>query len=187
MTAAAGTELPQEFLEMPATVGQLLSARQSSSDDAFVITARERLTLGEADRQSAALAGALLRKGVGKGSRVGILYPNGVDWIVTGLAAARIGALTVPPSTFAPGRELGRTIRTPMFGQLDSKTFDGSSHRRNEVRPPIQLADIAGNLRTSGIRYGNSSPQNEKELSGGTTNPYRCSLRVTAHDSGSPL
>ena len=128
MTTAAMKELPQELLGMPATVAELLSARRSSSDDVFVITARERLTFGEADRRSAALAGALLREGVGKGSRVGILYPNGVDWVVTWLAAARIGALTVPLSTFAPGRELARTIRhTDVQYLAMAPSFDGQS------------------------------------------------------------
>lgn len=96
--------LPEELAGMPATVAQLLSARTSGHDDRFVITSDERLTFGEVDRRSALLAGVLLRQGVAKGSRVGILYPNGVDWVVTWLAAARIGALTVPLSTFAPPR-----------------------------------------------------------------------------------
>ena len=128
MTTAAMTELPQEFLGMPTTVAELLSARRSSGDDVFVITAHERLTFREADRRSAALAGAFLREGVGKGSRVGILYPNGVDWVVTWLAAARIGALTVPLSTFAPGRELARTIRhTDVQYVAMAPSFDGQS------------------------------------------------------------
>ncbi len=128
MTTAAMTELPREFLGMPTTVAELLSARRSSGDDVFVITAHERLTFREADRRSAALAGAFLREGVGKGSRVGILYPNGVDWVVTWLAAARIGALTVPLSTFAPGRELARTIRhTDVQYVAMAPSFDGQS------------------------------------------------------------
>ena len=128
MTTAALTELPQALLGMPATLAHLLSARQRSADDVFVITASERLTFGEADRRSAAVAGALLREGVGKGSRVGILYPNGVDWVVTWIAAARIGALTVPLSTFAPGRELARTIRhTDVQYLAMAPSFDGQS------------------------------------------------------------
>jgi acyl-CoA synthetase (AMP-forming)/AMP-acid ligase II len=128
VTHAAMPDLRQELMGMPATVADLLSARRRSGDDIFVITARERLTYGEADRRSAALAGALLREGVGKGSRVGILYPNGVDWVVTWLAAARIGALTVPLSTFAPGRELARTIRhTDLQYLAMAPSFDGQS------------------------------------------------------------
>jgi acyl-CoA synthetase (AMP-forming)/AMP-acid ligase II len=122
------TELPKELLGMPATVAELLSARRRNGSDVFVITARERLTFGEADRRSAALAGAMLGEGVGKGSRVGILFPNGLDWVVTWLAAARIGALTVPLSTFAPGRELARTIRhTDVQYLAMAPSFDGQS------------------------------------------------------------
>lgn len=128
MTASRTAQLPDEFEGMPATVADLLIARQGSADDVFVITASDRLTFGEADRRSAALAGALLREGVGKGSRVGILYPNGVAWIVTWLAAARIGALTIPLSTFAPGRELARTIRhTDVQYLAMAPSFDGQS------------------------------------------------------------
>ena len=128
MTNAAMPDLRQELLRMPATVPDLLSARRRSGEDIFVITAHERLTFGEADRRSAGLAGALLREGVGKGSRVGILYPNGVDWVVAWLAAARIGALTVPLSTFAPGRELARTIRhTDLQYLAMAPSFDGQS------------------------------------------------------------
>ena len=128
MTNHAMPDLPQALWGMPTTVGSLLAARRGSPDDVFVVTAGERLTFGEADRRSASLAGALLRGGVGKGSRVGILYPNGVDWAVIWLAAARIGALTVPLSTFAPGRELARTIRhTDVQYLAMSPSFDGQS------------------------------------------------------------
>ena len=70
--------------------------------------------------------------------------------------------------------------------QLDGKTFCESSHGRNKFRPPIQLLDIAGNLRAN-IRYENPPPHNEKKLFGGSTDPYRCIARVAAHDSASPL
>ena len=48
---------------------------------------------------------------MGKGTRVGILFPNCAQWLIAWLAAARIGALTVPLSTFAPGAELARLLR----------------------------------------------------------------------------
>ena len=69
------------------------------------------LTYREADRQSAALAEGLLASGVGKGTRVGLLAPNGPDWIVTWLAAGRIGAVVVLLNTYAPPRELGWALR----------------------------------------------------------------------------
>jgi acyl-CoA synthetase (AMP-forming)/AMP-acid ligase II len=126
--ASGITELPHELVGMPATVAQLLAARTGNGDDEFVITAHERLTFGEADRRSSELAGALIKAGVAKGTRVGILYPNGVDWVVTWLAAARIGALTVPLSTFASGRELVRTIlHTDVQYLAMASSFDGHS------------------------------------------------------------
>jgi acyl-CoA synthetase (AMP-forming)/AMP-acid ligase II len=147
-------ELPQEFLGMPATVADLLSARRSSGDDVFVITAGERLTFGEADRRSAALAGALLREGAGKGSRVGILYPNGVGWVVTWLAAARIGALTVPLSTFAPGRELARTIRhTDVQYLAMAPSFDGQSLSERLESGLEGLAGSTSELTLAGAPY----------------------------------
>jgi acyl-CoA synthetase (AMP-forming)/AMP-acid ligase II len=95
----------------PVTVGELLELRRTAPDEEFLITDAERLTFGEADSRSAELAGALLKAGVGKGTRVGVLFPNSAAWLVSWLAAARIGALTVPLSTFAPGAELARLLR----------------------------------------------------------------------------
>src|ERR1700689_3247806 len=152
--STAMPDLRQELLGMPATVAELLSTRRRRGDDIFVITARERLTFGEADRRSAALAGALLRAGVGKGSRVGILYPNGVDWVVTWLAAARIGALTVPLSTFAPGRELARTIRhTDVQYVAMAPSFDGQSLSEHLESGLEGLAGSTSEIQLAGAPY----------------------------------
>jgi acyl-CoA synthetase (AMP-forming)/AMP-acid ligase II len=96
---------------MPASIPELLAIRRAAPDGAFLITDDERLTFAEADTASLELADALLAAGVGKGTRVGILFPNCAQWLICWLAAARIGALTVPLSTFAPGKELARLMR----------------------------------------------------------------------------
>jgi acyl-CoA synthetase (AMP-forming)/AMP-acid ligase II len=96
---------------MPASIPELLRLRRCEPDGEFLITDDERLTFGEADTASMELADALLASGVGKGTRVGILFPNCAQWLISWLAAARIGALTVPLSTFAPGAELARLLR----------------------------------------------------------------------------
>jgi acyl-CoA synthetase (AMP-forming)/AMP-acid ligase II len=70
-----------------------------------------RLTYAEAERESAQLARGLLARGVGKGTRVGILFPNGPDYIVAWLAVTRIGALVVPMNTFLKARELGWVLQ----------------------------------------------------------------------------
>ena len=64
------------------------------------------LTYREVEARSAALARGLLAQGAGKGTRIGLLMPNGPDWIVSWLAIARIGAIAVTLSTFFAAREL---------------------------------------------------------------------------------
>ncbi|RIL06139.1 MAG: acyl-CoA synthetase [Proteobacteria bacterium] len=70
-----------------------------------------RITYAEADARSARTARALVEAGVGKGTHVGVCFPNGLDWIVAWLAVARIGAVAVPVNTFFKARELGWVLR----------------------------------------------------------------------------
>ncbi|WP_067662446.1 class I adenylate-forming enzyme family protein [Nocardia miyunensis] len=106
--AAPNTAVPEG---VPGSIPELLAARRADRDGEFLVTDQQRLTFATADRDSLELAEALLASGVGKGTRVGILFPNCTEWLVAWLAAARIGALTVPLSTFAPGAELARLLR----------------------------------------------------------------------------
>jgi acyl-CoA synthetase (AMP-forming)/AMP-acid ligase II len=97
--------------QIPASIPALLALRRAEPDGEFLVTGHERLSFADADAASRQLADALLACGVGKGTRVGILFPNSAHWLIAWLAAARIGALTVPLSTFAPGAELARLLR----------------------------------------------------------------------------
>ena len=90
--------MPSESL----TVAEVL--RRQAHDRAehpFLVCDAERLSYAEADRRSAQLARGLIALGAGKGTHVGVLFPNGVAWIIATLAAARIGAVVIPLSTFA--------------------------------------------------------------------------------------
>jgi acyl-CoA synthetase (AMP-forming)/AMP-acid ligase II len=92
----------------PDTAGAFARAlARRHGDRPLVVLGDERLSYAEADERSAALARSLLACGVGKGTRVGLLMPNGPDWVVAWLAAARVGALVVPLNTFLKARELG--------------------------------------------------------------------------------
>jgi acyl-CoA synthetase (AMP-forming)/AMP-acid ligase II len=95
---------------LPASIPEILAHRRSTPDGEFVVGPDFVLTFAEAEAKSAALAGRLLAAGIGKGARIGILCANSPAWVVWWLAAARIGALTVPLSTFSPGRELSGVI-----------------------------------------------------------------------------
>jgi acyl-CoA synthetase (AMP-forming)/AMP-acid ligase II len=88
-------------------VGDVLRAQaRSRGDHPLLICDAERISYADADRLSARLARGLIGLGAGKGSHVGLLYPNGVAFVVGMLAAARVGAVVVPFSTFATAREL---------------------------------------------------------------------------------
>jgi acyl-CoA synthetase (AMP-forming)/AMP-acid ligase II len=99
-------------LEYPATLPNLLRfASTAFPSNEYVVTADRRLTFAGAERRSRCVAQRLVRSGVGKGTPVGVLFPQGPDFVVTVLAVTRIGALAVPLSTFLRGPELRRAIR----------------------------------------------------------------------------
>src|ERR1700744_6542877 len=93
------------------TVGEILREQaRSRADHPMLVCDAERISYAEADYRSAQLARGLIALGAGKGSHVGLLYPNGPAFVVGMLAAARIGAVVVPVSTFATTRELGEQL-----------------------------------------------------------------------------
>lgn len=81
------------------------------ADRPLLICNDQRISYAEADIRSASVARGLVALGAGKGTHVGLLYPNGVDFVVAMLAAARIGAVVVPYSTFLTTAELESQLR----------------------------------------------------------------------------
>ena len=75
------------------------------------VQGERRTSYAETDAASARLARGLLAQGVAKGARVGVLFPNGTEWLAAWLAASRIGAVVVPLNTFYKPRELGYVLR----------------------------------------------------------------------------
>jgi acyl-CoA synthetase (AMP-forming)/AMP-acid ligase II len=112
MRVAYNARQAMAFPDFPPTLPVLLRtlAAQHGSRELIVTEAR-RISYAQAENESAELARALLASGVGKGTRVGILFPNGPDWVTTFFAVTRIGALAVPISTFYQARELGWVLR----------------------------------------------------------------------------
>ena len=89
------------------TVGEILRYQaRTRGDHPLLVCDRDRISYAQAAHRSADLARELIALGAGKGTHVGLLYPNGTDFVVGMLAAARIGAVVVPFSTFATAREL---------------------------------------------------------------------------------
>jgi acyl-CoA synthetase (AMP-forming)/AMP-acid ligase II len=88
----------------------LIRQARTRTTHPLLICDNERLSYEDAERRSAVLARGLITLGVGKGSHVGLLYPNGADFVIGMLAATRIGAVAVPFTTFATARELGEQL-----------------------------------------------------------------------------
>jgi acyl-CoA synthetase (AMP-forming)/AMP-acid ligase II len=94
------------------TVPALVRAMATAYGDAdALLDATGRLTYAGLEDRSRQLARQLVGTGVTKYARVGIHAPNSIDWAVAWFAAARIGAVAVPLSTFASGPELVRVLR----------------------------------------------------------------------------
>jgi acyl-CoA synthetase (AMP-forming)/AMP-acid ligase II len=93
--------------EGPATLAGVIRAQaEARGDHPLLVCDGDRLSYEEAERRSAELARGLIALGAGKGTHVGILQPNGSDFVIGMLAAGRIGAVVVPFTTFATVREL---------------------------------------------------------------------------------
>ncbi len=113
----------QRMADAPLTVPALL--RRCVDDfggQTYVVTPTDRLTYEQAELRSAAIARWLLAQGVGKGSRVGLFFSNGVEWVIWWLAASRIGALVVPLSTLYAPAELAKVLRLADIGLLVAPT-----------------------------------------------------------------
>jgi acyl-CoA synthetase (AMP-forming)/AMP-acid ligase II len=117
----AGTEAARTFhysaLPYPATMPDMLASVTASHGESDLVVAclddgsLERITYSQAASRSADMAARLITAGVTKGARVGILAPNGPEFVVAFLAATRIGAVAVPLNTFLQPEELAWILR----------------------------------------------------------------------------
>ena len=75
------------------------------------------MTYAQAEEESRRLARRMLAAGMGKGTRVGLYFPYGQDWVVAWLAASRIGALVMPLATTYRPAEIRKVLR---IGDIDT-------------------------------------------------------------------
>ena len=123
-------------LTVPAVLRRQSAAR---GDHPLLVCDGERLSYADADRRSAHLACGLIALGAGKGTHVGVLYPNGAEWIIAMLAAARIGATVIPFSTFSTAPELHQQL----VGSDVEILLGTASYRSHDYVE--RLANILGN------------------------------------------
>ncbi|MGW4101172.1 class I adenylate-forming enzyme family protein [Mycobacterium sp. NPDC004974] len=94
----------------PDTIDALVRAHSSSRKTAVVDPA-VRISYAELDSSTAELASGFIATGITKGSRVGLIMPNGVEWVRIAIALMRIGAVLVPLSTLLRPGELTAQLR----------------------------------------------------------------------------
>jgi len=100
------------FPSHPPTLPELIAdwARRYGPRD-MVADSRGVYSYEEVDLQARRLARRLLASGAGKGTRIGLLMPNCLDWVVAFLAIGRIGAICFPISTLFQAKELGWLLK----------------------------------------------------------------------------
>lgn len=101
------------------TIPALLAARRRHDADVqALVSDHDSVTYTELDDAGRELAARLVGAGINKGSRVGLLMPNGIDWAVTALAVMRVGAVLVPLSTLLKPAELLPRLRIAAVSHL---------------------------------------------------------------------
>jgi acyl-CoA synthetase (AMP-forming)/AMP-acid ligase II len=97
---------------MPDTIDWLVRVRAGEhGDKPMVIDTESRISYAELDETTRALTAAFIDAGVGKGTRVGLIMPNSVQWVQIAVALTRIGAVLVPLSTLLQPPELVAQLR----------------------------------------------------------------------------
>src|SRR3954467_5810950 len=142
--------------QSPLTVPALLArSAHEFGDHTYLVTPTERLTYRDAERRSAVVARWLLHEGVGKGTRVGLFFANGVDWVIWWLAVSRIGALAVPLSTMYTPAEIAKVLRLADVGLLvaPDRALDFDVAERFEAALPGLAVQPAGGLALRAAPY----------------------------------
>ncbi len=127
----------------PTMPNAIRRAAERFGDREYVVMPDRRMTFAEADAASQRVAREMLARGIGKGTRVGMHFSYGTEWIVAFCAASRIGAVCVPMSTAYRPAELRKTVKHADVDTLiiPERLF-GEDHRRfvEEAFPSLSAA-----------------------------------------------
>ena len=94
----------------PSTLPELLRESVKRNPEGLALLFKDRrFTYADFQRETNRVAGALLRLGVRKGDKVGLLLPNCPEFLFSIFAMAQIGAVSVPINT-AYTREEGEYV-----------------------------------------------------------------------------
>jgi acyl-CoA synthetase (AMP-forming)/AMP-acid ligase II len=139
---------------MADTIDQVMRLRATEhGNKPMVIDLASRLSYNELDTTTKDLAAAFIEAGVGKGTRTGLIMPNGVRWVQIAIALTRIGAVLVPLSTLLQPPELAAQLRTASVQFLISvQEFRGHRYLddlQRERLPALRQVWVADQLAES--------------------------------------
>lgn len=167
-------KLPE--IDYPATMpGVIGYGAEAFAEREFIVMPDRRLTYAQADWASRRLAKELLAAGIGKGTRVGAMYPYGTDWVLTWFAVTRIGAIYIPLSTSYKPAELRKSLR---HGDVDTllvpaRLLGVDQEKYLESSVPGLDAHTAGPIQSPDMPYLRSI-----WVSGGATRPWARSFTL---------
>ena len=124
-----------------------------------LLTADEALGHDALEADSRRLAARLIGAGITRSSRVGVMMPNGIGWVVLAAAVMRVGAVLVPLSTLLKPPELvahlraadvthlvavpefrGRSYLSELDGELPGLLETAGAGRRHPELPALRAA-----------------------------------------------
>src|ERR1700758_1709061 len=125
------------------TIDQLVRSRAAQYGSKPMVTdPASRISYRELDTTTIDLAAAFVDAGVGKGTRVGLIMPNGARWVQVAIALTRIGAVLVPLSTLLRAGELVAQLRTASVQFLVSvEEFRGHRYL-DDLRSALDTTDL---------------------------------------------
>lgn len=131
--------------DLPLTVPALLHERAARrGHHPLLICDHDVVSYADAESRSAALAKGLLALGAGPGTHIGLLHANGPQFVVAWLAAARIGAIAIPLSTFSTSAELRTLLRNADIELLFATTSFRGRDYVDALRDAVPGLDLAG-------------------------------------------
>jgi len=154
-TAMPTTHLPGLFRSVAATAG----------NTACILEEAGALTFAQLDRRSDAIAAALAARDVRPGDRVGLLCPNGADFVVVYLGVLKAGATVVPLNLLLNPREMAfiladcgarALVHHPAFDAVAADAAEGLDLR---LRVRVGIADAHALSLTDLIDEGGETPR----------------------------
>ncbi|MBI5561014.1 MAG: long-chain fatty acid--CoA ligase, partial [Deltaproteobacteria bacterium] len=140
-------------------------------------------TRGEFEKDVRELAMGLISLGIGPGERVAILLENGPEWIISDLAIAAAGAVSVPVYTTLGKEEMLSLLKD----SLPSAIIFSDAHRARVFEIKTELASLRRLVSTGGEGEGISTLDGVKALGRESGNEDLMAERIKGISGSAPF